>query len=51
MKVKDKVIWKNWNCIVSKVKLRWGIVKIKPDYKSGQTMPYPYFWVDNIELQ
>lgn len=47
--MKGKVIWRNWNCIVSKVK--GDIVKIKPDYKSGNTMPFDYYWVDKTELK
>jgi len=49
MKAKDKVVWRNWNCIVSKVKD--DIVKIKPDYKSVNTMPFDYYWVDKTELK
>lgn len=55
-KVREKVKWtgpitKNtFNVIVSKVRVRDKTAKIVPDYSSGDTMPYPYFWVDFNEI-
>jgi hypothetical protein len=51
----EAVIWKtnsgiDYNAIVKRVKVRWGIAKIVADKTGINPMPYTYFWVDFDEI-
>jgi len=46
----EKVKWQEYNVVVAIVKVRAKIAKIKPDYGTGSTMPYQYFWVSFNEI-
>lgn len=47
---KTKVRWRNYDCIIQRVKRRDMVAKLKPDYDEQKPMPYDYFWVDFNEI-
>lgn len=52
----EKVKWtapvtkRNFNCLIRTVRIRDRVAKLVPDFTSGATMPYDYFWVDWNEI-
>ena len=48
--IKMKVKWKNYDCIIQKIRTKDSVAKLKPDYDCKNPMIYDYFWVDFNEI-